>query len=478
MTSPKLRSEPPPSQSPNLGRDASGGSTVHTGSPVSAASLPEADLGSRLIGRLLCGKWRVERLLGVGGMSLVYAASHRNGNRVALKVLKPELAANATVRQRFLREGYLANRVGHEGAAAVLDDNATEDGLFFLVMELISGETLEAYRQRFGDRLPAQEVALLSAQLLEVVAAAHRNNIVHRDIKPSNVFRTPQGQIKLLDFGIATLRDTENMSHTASGALLGTPAFMSPEQARGRHAEVDARADVWAVGATMFVLLSGRLVHVRETPHETMIATATEPAQALAALCPELSKALTRVVDSALQLDPERRFQSAASMLAALQALGVSESHTPPQSESQAAAAKRRPARWLYVPLAVAGSAALALGARGLDKPSPVPSNAPLQSRAPDTVPSSALTAAPVAPVLATSAGVSPKALPTAAAGSDIPPVAPPKLATQRPSNSAHAAASAAARVPFPAKAPPEPAAPPAPSSTAVDLKRILGTRR
>jgi eukaryotic-like serine/threonine-protein kinase len=284
----------------------------------------EADAGGGrqgLIGVLLCGKWRVERLLGAGGMSSVYAATHRNGNRVALKILNRPLSASPAARRRFLREGYIANRVRHRGVVPVLDDAETDDGLVFLVMELVEGQTLEALREERGGKLAPSEVARLADELLEILITAHASGVVHRDVKPGNVLLAPDGQVKLLDFGIARLRElTEFGEATASGVALGTPAFMAPEQARGRWDEVDARTDVWAVGATLFRLLSGRTVHEPTTPNELMIASATTPAPRLSSVCSDVPAALEAVVDRALRLDPNERWQSAAEMRAALQA--------------------------------------------------------------------------------------------------------------------------------------------------------------
>lgn len=478
MRSSKPRAGQSAAASADLRPDAAPEATLASAdSSFEANSAGESELGTLLIGRMLCGKWRIERLLGVGGMSFVFAATHRNGNRVAIKVLKPELAAHATVRQRFLREGYIANRVGHDAAAAVLDDNASEEGLFFLVVELVRGETLDAYSQRRGGRVPASDVAQLSEQLLEVVAAAHQNQIIHRDIKPSNVFRTPEGRIKLLDFGIATIRESAIVSHTASGAVLGTPAFMSPEQARGRHDEVDVRADVWAVGATMFRLLSGRLVHVRATPHETMIATATEPAESLAVLCPDLPKALTRIVDTALKLDPKQRFQTAASMLAALRAVNDSE---PAALEPRAHQSRVTRTRliWLSLSLAALG-AVLTVGALALvpRSPSPrVPAPKPTMyleaSQAAGKAAPSAL-AAPAAP-----SAVSTPAIPSAhvEAGKLAPPPQP-----RRPQPAQPIRDNSERPLPARSRAEPQPQSQPQPGAAAsagLDLTRILGNRR
>jgi predicted Ser/Thr protein kinase len=277
--------------------------------------------GQSLTGRLLGGKWRVGRLLGRGGTSVVYAATHRNGRQVAIKVLDPELTNNPRARARFQREGYIASRVRHDGVVAILDDDATDDGTVFMVMELLQGATLEEHRRERGGRLPVEEVLLLTDHVLDVLGAAHAGGVIHRDVKPSNVFLTTSGRLKLLDFGIASLRELSGVPNgTRSGALLGTPGFVAPEQARGRWREVDARTDLWGVGATMFRLLSGRLVHEAETANEAVIAAATLPAPGLASIDGALS-AVAELVDKALRAAPGHRWQSAAEMRAAVQAM-------------------------------------------------------------------------------------------------------------------------------------------------------------
>src|SRR5260221_3817473 len=212
-------------------------------------------------GWVLCEKWQIGRLLGVGGMSTVYEAVHRNGRRVAVKILHPELCLSERARQRFLREGYIANRVGHPGAVTILDDGVADDGTVFLVLELLHGQTLGDRLRRMG-QLPSGEVLACADRVLDVLAAAHGHGIVHRDIKPENLFLTYERTLKVLDFGIASVRELSaaGFEATRSGAALGTPAFMAPEQADGRGAPLDHRADLWALGATMFTLLTGRHV--------------------------------------------------------------------------------------------------------------------------------------------------------------------------------------------------------------------------
>ena len=270
------------------------------------------------LGRVLGGKWTLDALLGVGAMAAVYAATHRNGSRVALKLLHPELSTDESLRARFLREGYVANRVGHPAAVRVLDDHAGADGVVFFVMDLLEGETIEARWLRSGRRLPLHELVAVADPLLDALAAAHAQGIVHRDLKPENLFLAIDGALRVLDFGIARLRDPSLGPATATlaGAALGTPAFMSPEQALGR--EVDARSDLFSVGALAFTLLSGRHVHERSTTNEQLVAAATQPASPVAAALPELDAAFAGWLDRALAFDPDARFASALEMRAAL----------------------------------------------------------------------------------------------------------------------------------------------------------------
>src|SRR5882724_3906130 len=270
------------------------------------------------LGRTLKAKWTLERLLGIGGMASVYAATHRNQKRVAVKVLHPELSFNAAVRQRFLREGYVANTVQHAGAVSVDDDDLGEDGCAFLVMELLDGETLEARWERKGRRLPTPEVLALMDRVLDTLAAAHARGIVHRDLKPENLFFTRDAQVKVLDFGIARVRELSGATKTQTGSLMGTPTFMPPEQARGRWEEVDARSDLWAVGATMFTLLSGEFVHMATTVNEALVQAVTQPARSLGSLRPELPSAVIAFVDRTLAYDKQARWPDALSMQTAL----------------------------------------------------------------------------------------------------------------------------------------------------------------
>jgi serine/threonine-protein kinase len=276
---------------------------------------PAVAKATHRLGQMLRDKWRLDVLLGVGGMAAVYAATHRNGSRAAIKILHAELSANHEIRARFMREGYAANAVGHEGAVKVIDDDVAEDGSLYLVTELLDGETLEGRFNREGGRLGEDDALSVADQLLDVLAAGHAKGVVHRDIKPANVFLMRTGQLKVLDFGIARLREISGASlATKSGATLGTPAFMSPEQARGLWDEVDGRTDVWAVGASLWQALTGTLVHQGRTPNEELLSAMTKAAPSILTVLPTLSPVVAQVVDRALAFERENRWRSAREM--------------------------------------------------------------------------------------------------------------------------------------------------------------------
>jgi eukaryotic-like serine/threonine-protein kinase len=272
------------------------------------------------IGRTLRDKWHLDALIDVGGMAAVYAATHRNGMRGAVKILHKHRSLDPCVAARFRREGYIANKVAHPNAVSVLDDDVDDDGSVFLVMELLEGSTLRERAASSGGKLGPDEVLLAVDQILDVLAVAHEVAIIHRDVKPDNVFVTADGRIKILDFGIARLFEPTGSGHTdtIAGVPMGSPAFMSPEQARGRWDLVDVQSDVWSVGATMFTLLSGRDVHSEETLTELLAAIFTRPAPSLATALPGAHRALVDVVDRALQLRLADRWPDARAMQVAV----------------------------------------------------------------------------------------------------------------------------------------------------------------
>jgi serine/threonine-protein kinase len=272
------------------------------------------------VGTTLNGKYRLDRLLGVGGMASVYAATHRNNKRLAVKVLHTELSIIPDLRLRFMREGYVANTVDHPGAVAVLDDDVTDDGAAFLVMELLLGATLAEASERRGGTIPLRAVLAAADQVLDVLAAADARHIVHRDIKPANLFLTTTGQVKVLDFGVARMRDAQGQHTTHSGMALGTPAFMAPEQALGRSEDISGRTDVWALGATMFALVTGRSVHQASSGQQQIVYAATRSAESLAAVDPTTPAEVAAIVDRALAFHPHARWESAGAMRDALRA--------------------------------------------------------------------------------------------------------------------------------------------------------------
>jgi eukaryotic-like serine/threonine-protein kinase len=260
-----------------------------------------------LTGITLSGKYRLDTILGEGGMATVYAATHvRNASRVAVKVLHPKVALDEDLRKRFLREGYAANTVDHPNTVRVLDDDVTNDGLVYLVMELLEGKTLSC-----DETLSPSELVHVLDGLLDVLSAAHEKGIVHRDIKPENLFLTKDGELKILDFGIAKLRG----SNLTTGTF-GTPAFMGPEQALGK--DVDALSDIWAVGATAFTLLTGKHAHEGQSPGAVLVRTATKPARLVRSVSPHIPEELAQIVDKALAFKKKDRWSSARAMRAAL----------------------------------------------------------------------------------------------------------------------------------------------------------------
>ena len=272
------------------------------------------------IGQTLGGKWRLDELLGVGGMAAVYAATHKNNlKNVAVKVLHTELQRNEAVRTRFLREGYVANKVGHPGAVAAIDDGVDEkDGAVFLVMELLSGMSLAQRVDEQGGKLGVREVLVVAEGILDVLAAAHAQNVVHRDLKPDNIFLTGDGGVKVLDFGVARVLENTGDAKTRTGVVMGTPEYMPPEQARGRSEHIDGRTDLWAVGAMMFRLVTGRYVHVAETQNEVLLLAMTEPAKKIAEVMPSIHPKVAEVIDRALAYEPLDRFPDAEAMRAAV----------------------------------------------------------------------------------------------------------------------------------------------------------------
>ncbi len=271
------------------------------------------------VGSTVQQKYRINQLLGIGGMAAVYAATHRNGHRVAIKFLLDHFRDEPELSQLFRREAYVANQVGHPGAVPVLDDDVDGDGCAFLVMPLLEGETLGTrWARAAGRQLPVAEVCVLMLDALDILTAAHAKGIVHRDIKQDNLFVTFDGMVRILDFGIAWHRDHAALPER----VLGTPVFMPPEQARGDLEASGPHSDCWALGATMFALLSGEFVHPlarsMAPSGEHFSIAATQQARSLGDAMPDLPESIVQFVDKALAFDPKARWPEARAMREAL----------------------------------------------------------------------------------------------------------------------------------------------------------------
>lgn len=270
------------------------------------------------VGQLIADKYRLLRLLGRGGMGEVYEARHVVvGRRFALKFLREHLARGPDSLARFMREAQAAGALDSEHIAAVLDFDTAADGSPFLVMEYLAGESLAALLAREG-QLPVPRAIAILVQVCSGLDVAHRAGIVHRDLKPDNLFVTklPSGseQIKILDFGIAKLTDLgSDGAITSSGAILGTPFYMAPEQARGEKS-VDFRVDIHALGVIAYELLSGKKPHPGDGYNAILAHILTEPVVPLSTLRPGLEPALVAVIERALEREPARRQTSVAEL--------------------------------------------------------------------------------------------------------------------------------------------------------------------
>jgi serine/threonine-protein kinase len=262
------------------------------------------------------------RFLAAGGMGVVYEAQHTVvKRRFAVKFLRPDLAEKRESLTRFQREAQTAGALESENLAAAVDFGIASDGSPFIVMEYLVGESVESLLNRSG-RLPIERATDLVLQACRGIQAAHAENIVHRDLKPQNLFlcRREDGTdlVKVLDFGIAKLEAADrNQAATETGAVLGTPAYMAPEQARGEKT-IDHRADVYALGAILYELVSGRKPHPGDSHNAILHHIATQPAVPLDFIEPKLPDALVEAIERALSSDPGARFASAELFAAAI----------------------------------------------------------------------------------------------------------------------------------------------------------------
>ena len=285
----------------------------------------EYERAAKRVGTVVANKYELLGVLGVGGMGAVYEALHRyTGKKVALKLLHSRLITSEQHAARFLREAKAAASIGHPNITDVPDAGREPDGTLYIVMDLLTGEDLATAMSRAG--LSTAEVVDIAKQMLAGLAAAHERGIIHRDVKPDNVFLTRDDRgnvhVSILDFGIAKhLQGGPDASITLAGTIIGTPYYMSPEQARGDP--VDARTDLWSTGAVLFHCLAGRPPFEEENYNKLIVKILTKRAPSLAAARPDLPQWLTRTVDRALEPDATLRWQSAKEMAEALESPGA-----------------------------------------------------------------------------------------------------------------------------------------------------------
>lgn len=264
--------------------------------------------------QFIAGRFRIEREIGTGGMGTVYLATHLDLERpVAVKIIKPEFAADADVAERFLREARTMAKLRHPNAAMIFDAGNLPDGRHFIVMEFVEGETLSQALAREG-RFSFTQAVNIATQICDVLEEAHRLGIIHRDLKPSNILLGKRG-VCVLDFGVAKVlassaESTATHASTGSGQLIGTPRYMSPEQCLGQR--VGARSDLYSLGVLLYEMLGGRPPFVDPLQSALLVKQATAPAPPLPRLRQDIPRSLALAVHSLLAKRPDDRPRTAA----------------------------------------------------------------------------------------------------------------------------------------------------------------------
>jgi len=285
------------------------------------------------VGDVVAGKYRLESLLAVGGMGAVFRAQHQQlGQAVAIKVLLPDVHDREKAIPRFLREARAAAGIRSEHVARTFDVDTLPDGTPYIVMELLEGRDLRAMGREVV-KFSEEQVISVGQQAAEALAEAHAMNIVHRDLKPSNLFVTQRRDgrlwIKLVDFGISKVTgpaSSTEVTITDNRALIGSPAYMSPEQVRESRS-VDHRSDIWSLGVILYQMLSAVSPFRRQNVATTCAAVLAEVPISLREICPEVDPRLDDVVMRCLQKDPARRFQTADELSRVLVAIEKNEPH-------------------------------------------------------------------------------------------------------------------------------------------------------
>lgn len=294
------------------------GWSLPSGAPGVTSTLPP--------GFLLQQRYQICRLLGEGGMGSVYEADDIELERkVAIKLIRPDLAADPKMLQRFKRELIMARKVTHENVVRIFD-LGTDQGLKFITMEFVEGRDLKSYIVD-GPQPTHEESANIIVQVCRALNAAHSNNIVHRDLKPQNVMIDGDGLAQVMDFGVARSLDVTGMTRT--GEMLGTPAYMSPEQAKGEP--TDPRSDIFSLGLIFYELLTGELPFLAETPFGTIVKRTQEKAPPPITLNPDIPEHMNRVVVRCLETEPELRYQSVREILQDLETRSGPRDHSVTQ---------------------------------------------------------------------------------------------------------------------------------------------------
>jgi len=337
-------------------------------------------LQARRDGELVGGKYRLVRYLAAGGMGAVYEAQHTVvRRRFAIKLLRQELAAQRESLTRFQREAEVAGTLENENVAAAIDFGIAEDGSPYIVMEYLAGESLRSLIDRVG-RIPVSRACDIVVQACRGVAAAHKAGIIHRDINPQNLFlcRRDDGTdlVKVLDFGIAKLAAAES-AETQTGAILGTPAYLSPEQARGEKT-VDHRTDIYGLGAVLYELLTGQKPHPGESHNAILHHICTQPALPIDAERTKLPADLIAITTRALSSAPPERYPTAEAFVQALvpyakrevwplaDDVGPTGARTGSAPAPAAPPPETRHRRWLSSRVVVGAATLVALGIVGL----------------------------------------------------------------------------------------------------------------
>jgi serine/threonine-protein kinase len=280
-----------------------------------------------LLGAILGQKYKVRRRIGEGGMGTVWEAEHTLiGRRVAIKTLRPEFAHSVEVVTRFHREAQAASRIGHVNITEVTDLGITDQGTPYLVMEYLEGESLARVLEH-ERTLGVARAADIIGQTLGALAAAHAKGIIHRDLKPENIFLTDHGGrtdfVKLLDFGISKFQSPAGDQRlTTTGVALGTPYYMAPEQAAG-CADCDHRVDVYATGALLYEMMTGRSPYKGSNYNNLLAQIVTSDPPPLRELRPDLDAGFAAVIERAMRRNPADRFADAGRMLQALLPFGA-----------------------------------------------------------------------------------------------------------------------------------------------------------